>query len=385
MLYSIIVLLFLFNGYNDARKLLGTNIILRHGERTPSYLYSTTPNDPYFWPNGLGQLTVRGRLQHISLGQYIRERYSTLINSTYVASEITIRSSDYDRTLMSAYSNLVGLYPSSKNLQLPENFSLSNIWPETLPWQPIPVHTIPKYMDHLMTVGSCNRYEDLVDELRKSPRIQRLNNEFRNLFEYLEKHTNQSIADIFIAWDIADTVLIEAIYNVTPAWVTPPILRQLRQISDLCFYHLLYSSEINRLRGGPLLREILQNIENLILNNEQGRKVKIYFGHDMTISAILAYLGINYVHQPPFASGLFFDLYQQDDNSYAIQIEYLNMTNSRDTHIMILPECFNAMCPLDTFIRLYKAKLPEDMDKECQSIKIQRTYPRIHHVSFSSN
>lgn len=32
---------------------------------------------------------------------------------------------------------------------------------------------------------------------------------FKDLIQYLEKHTNQSIDDIFIAWDIADTVLIE--------------------------------------------------------------------------------------------------------------------------------------------------------------------------------
>jgi hypothetical protein len=30
-----------------------------------------------------------------------------------------------------------------------------------------------------MGVSTCNRYEELVDELRKSPRIESLNNEFR--------------------------------------------------------------------------------------------------------------------------------------------------------------------------------------------------------------
>ena len=50
---------------------------------------------------------------------------------------------------MSAYSNLVGLYPSSKNIQLPENFVLTNVWPDVLPWQPIPVHTVPKPLDHV--------------------------------------------------------------------------------------------------------------------------------------------------------------------------------------------------------------------------------------------
>ena len=78
-----------------------------------------------------------------------------------------------------------------------------------------------------MGVSSCDRYEELVDEMRKTSRIRTLNSEhrvnllrdrvmdmclvilFEDLFHYLEKHANQSIEDIFIAWDIADTVLIE--------------------------------------------------------------------------------------------------------------------------------------------------------------------------------
>ena len=50
---------------------------------------------------------------------------------------------------MSAYSNLVGIYSSSKNLTLSDNYFLSNDWPESLPWEPIPVHTVPKSIDHV--------------------------------------------------------------------------------------------------------------------------------------------------------------------------------------------------------------------------------------------
>ncbi len=50
---------------------------------------------------------------------------------------------------MSAYSNLVGLYSSSKNIQLSEDLVRSNDWPEVLPWEPIPVHTVPKALDHV--------------------------------------------------------------------------------------------------------------------------------------------------------------------------------------------------------------------------------------------
>ncbi len=34
--------------------------------------------------------------------------------------------------------------------------------------------------------------------------------------------------------------------------------------------------------------------------------------------------------------------------------------------------CEGPMCSLDTFIQLYEAKLPVDMDKECQSNRIKR-------------
>jgi len=47
--------------------------------------------------------------------------------------KVHVQSTDYDRTLMSAYSNLAGLFPPAQ----------SQVWNNDLPWQPIPVHTEP--------------------------------------------------------------------------------------------------------------------------------------------------------------------------------------------------------------------------------------------------
>jgi lysosomal acid phosphatase len=67
---------------------------------------------------------------------------------------VTIRSSDYERTLMSAYSNLLGLYPTSKEKldEIMSEVEKEEKWPEVVPWQPIPVHTVPKPTDYVCRI-----------------------------------------------------------------------------------------------------------------------------------------------------------------------------------------------------------------------------------------
>lgn len=57
-------------------------------------------------------------------------------------SQIHVRSTDIDRTLMSAEANLAGLYPPSG----------SQVWNEKLLWQPIPVHTVPDELEYVSDV-----------------------------------------------------------------------------------------------------------------------------------------------------------------------------------------------------------------------------------------
>ncbi len=82
-------------------------------------------------------MTAAGIEQHHRLGGYFRTRYGSILSSTFHPNEIYVRSTDYDRTLMSAQSNLVGLYP------------LSNISDDKVPIQPIPIHTVPMKEDYV--------------------------------------------------------------------------------------------------------------------------------------------------------------------------------------------------------------------------------------------
>ena len=59
-----------------------------------------------------------GTQQHFQLGRLIRKRYTVehqLISPNYTRDEVYVRSTDFDRTLMSALSQLSGLFPPDKD------------------------------------------------------------------------------------------------------------------------------------------------------------------------------------------------------------------------------------------------------------------------------
>uniref|UniRef100_A0A5F8GZB6 Lysosomal acid phosphatase n=1 Tax=Monodelphis domestica TaxID=13616 RepID=A0A5F8GZB6_MONDO len=126
----------------QARSLRFVTLLYRHGDRSPVKAY---PKDPYQegeWPQGFGQLTKEGMLQHWELGQALRLRYQGFLNASYHREEVFVRSTDFDRTLMSAEANLAGLFPVEGAQSFNPNIT----------WQPIPVHTVPEAQDKGPTV-----------------------------------------------------------------------------------------------------------------------------------------------------------------------------------------------------------------------------------------
>ncbi len=134
--------------------------IYRHGDRTPVDVY---PNDVYnasFWDKygGLGQLTQLGMWQHRQFGLYLRDFYSTFLSKYYDHNQVFARSTDYDRTLMSTYSLLSGLFQPVDY----QRFDAS------LNWQPIPVHTTNGKTDDIFYSGSCTRSKELVAQVEQT-------------------------------------------------------------------------------------------------------------------------------------------------------------------------------------------------------------------------
>lgn len=76
-----------------------------------------------------------------NLGKWLKNRYKGLIDG-YSPSKVFVKSSWVDRTVMSAQSVLAGLFTPEKP---------DEIWNKEVNWQPVPVYTLAKDQDTVIT------------------------------------------------------------------------------------------------------------------------------------------------------------------------------------------------------------------------------------------
>ncbi|XP_041054374.1 lysosomal acid phosphatase-like isoform X2 [Carcharodon carcharias] len=310
VLLCAVVVFGLLRAAEAGRKLKFVNLIYRHGDRSPINNYPTDPYTEKDWPQGFGQLTQFGMRQHYMLGQYLRHRYKDFLNSSYDREEIYVRSTDVDRTLMSAQSDLAGLYP-------PREYQ---IFKPDLNWQPIPVHTVPAEDEKFLKfpIPNCPRFDKLLEESMNSKTVQDKVKENQALLDMVSERTKSKVTFQNV-WKLYDTLLCEKIHNFSlPSWVTPEVIARLRELYDLSMETLFRIHETrvkSRLQGGVLLKQILQNITQAMNDTNSTPRLKLimYSAHDTTLIALQIALNIYNGINPPYASCHMFELYQEDD------------------------------------------------------------------------
>ncbi|KAL4721061.1 hypothetical protein ACJJTC_003348 [Scirpophaga incertulas] len=217
-------------------------IFFRHGARTPTTTYKSDPFKNYQWPDGLGSLTNVGKLQLYELGKKYRNYYANFINEEYYDKDVYVQSSDASRCLMSAYTFLAGLYPPTER----------QMWHPEIPWQPIPVHSLPRDLDNVVAgTKSCqvwdSMYRALLAEKNSDPK-------YNELFEYLSKHTNQSMRSILEVDFLYSTLLSEQEAGLKlPEWTKNVFPNKMLTPFMTSLALLTYNETLQRFKVGKLL------------------------------------------------------------------------------------------------------------------------------------
>ncbi|XP_078359951.1 prostatic acid phosphatase-like [Oculina patagonica] len=342
------------------QKLRMVNVVYRHGDRSPAQFFPADKHKNY-WPQGPGQLTQIGMEQEYELGQFFKDRYVKeykLLNSTYLFKEIYVRSSDKDRCIMSAQTQLNGLYPPQEK----------QIWRDSLDWQPIGVHVVPRKEDYLLRPYdyNCPRLSELVEKSKQDQDYLDMLKQNREVLSYVSKHAHMNLS-LDNAWVVYDTLFCEKSHNLSlPAWSTNGTTWEaLRNISRFEMAWLFDSPEKAKLTGGSLVGAIVNNMKDHL--KPTSKKMYIYSAHDTTVAALLSALKIYDRISPAYSSAVMIELFSDENDikkNLSVRIMY-RFGQSKVPRVLKLAKC-PEFCAFDEFIKATADVIPKpDIDKAC--------------------
>ena len=230
-------------GVKPEEKLLFVWEHFRHGARASYRSFKNWTDVLKEKWDGEGELTPMGMRMLYLLGVSTKKKYQNFLSENFDPNEILIKSTDVNRTIISAYSFLQGLYDNKTSQNLTQKqIELSNI-PNSNYSKLIkdkkeeigpqydqggrgfyPVYIFPTNFDHLFQIfraNECPGIKKNIDELSKSETIKKMIRETcdhinKTYGEYIFKFMNKSgvkepdyLYDYSTLFDIADTFIAD--------------------------------------------------------------------------------------------------------------------------------------------------------------------------------
>ncbi|GBP12918.1 Testicular acid phosphatase homolog [Eumeta japonica] len=333
-------------------------MVKRHGARTPTHSYKSDPYKNYLWPDGLGGLTNVGKLQMFELGKKYRSYYANFIPEEYYEKDVYIQSSDKSRCLMSAYTFLAGMYPPSER----------QTWHPEIPWQPIPVHALPRNLDNIVAgtkpckIGDA-MYKELLAEHDEEPK-------WIEVFDYLSKYTNQSMRSILEVDFLYSNLLSQQESGLKlPEWTKNVFPMKMRVPFMLSLAMLSYNDTLLRFKVGPLLNNVKQYFAEVVANHESvQRSLYIYSGHDVNVVALWRALGFTELLEPEYGASLVLELHEEvEDEAFYVKAFYRNNTKVDVPMELKLPFC-DERCSYRKFLEHIEKYTISNWEAECGNV-----------------
>lgn len=338
--------------------------VCRHGARAPVEWY---PWDTGSWPEGYGQLSPAGMRQHYLNGVEFNNRYvnqNPLVDGTYNADEIYVQSTDVNRTIMSAQSQLMGWFPagpaltqaqvagavppmtlSPQVLKIQQTMGLDAILDD---YQPVPIHMVLYDQDTLLLAydpSVCPGVNEITAEYQTSP-------EYINQTNYYKENWQAEVEAVFggsigfedAAW-MGDTLWAEQFHGFPkPAGVTDAMFDYLVQMMAYCNAYLFLNPTGMQLSTMNFFSTVNGYFQMMWNDQSNPLKFNFYSAHDTNLAAYLTAMGaFDCLTQPnpPFASTIMFELWANGNNPYVL-VKYNDVE-------LVLPGCGGVECSLEQF------------------------------------
>lgn len=356
--------LFIFSGTKaDELRLELVQVLFRHGERAP-LAKEMYPNDPYnessYEPWGVAQLTNVGKMREYRIGRMLRKRYDKFLGDLYRPQDVYGRSTDIDRTKMSLYLALAGLYPPSK----------AQSWHQTLPWLAIPTHYAPERLDILLKPQSCPKYAKALEDAREIKEIRDKTAAFDDVLKYLTVKTGMEISSLSAAYEIYNLLTAQKNMNLTlPEWCTDDIYSKMQDIVALEYEIRSYTPQLKRLNGGALIQTFIKNMD---ISGERNnpRKIYLYSGHEVNVAAFTRAHGINEPRLPDYGSAIILEKLRNPQGQLFVKmILWTGVTEKLIT--FKLKDC-DEICPIESYLKIVKDAIPTEDDLNCYLNTITR-------------
>ena len=320
--------------------------LFRHGARAPESLIFDAD---HYWANGPGQLTPVGMRMHYVLGAAMRQKYPELL-SKYDPEKVYVRSSDVDRTIMSAYAHMQGIFQQT-GPEMSESIDLSELGVKNtqdrnaLPGraQAVPIYSLPLVEDHsLKGYHLCARQAEWrLQNLQDSQTSEIFNKDMAELVQHLSEN-NVQVGDYALLGRVAEITLSNKFENIKlPAGIAPEsqFFKDLKFVYEFYYTKTVEALPIQRaLYAKPLLVSILEYIDDFLADRTP-RNAIFLSAHDTTLMTLLAAFNItnteclleNYRNEkagrsinypdcvyPQYASNMIFEVYKAPEPSLAL-------------------------------------------------------------------
>jgi acid phosphatase len=328
----LIILLFLTSALVAQEKLIFAIDMVRHGDRMP--LHSLPAVSDYPSKEKLGQLTAKGMEQHFHLGKKLRQYYveeAKLLPKQFDNATIFIRSTDFDRTIMSAQALLTGLYPIG-------------VGPMKNGYQPIPIHTHSQDSDPLIKNDThAPKFDELlakyvVPQKAWQAKIQ----ETKAHWAKWTQATGWKIENLRDVMRLGNILYIYRLHKAPlPTGLSAQDIDTIIAIGEWGMPQMYRPKEMGEFLGRGHLEMIHRYLEKTT-DPKNELKYVLFSAHDSSLLALMSALGAPLDMVPPYASHFSLRVYENEQQQKSIMV-YFN------DQVISLPYCNGTRCEFEEF------------------------------------